>query len=69
VQRKDELRPRVVFGPTCDSLDRVTQPMALPKSIAEGDVIVVDGMGAYSMSLACEFNGYGAIHVIKLEEF
>ena len=69
VQRKDELRPRVVFGPTCDSLDRVTQPMALPKSIAEGDMIVVDGMGAYSMSLACEFNGYGAIHVIKLEEF
>jgi len=32
-------------------------------------MIVVDGMGAYSMSLACEFNGYGAIHVIKLEEF
>lgn len=51
--------PRVVFGPTCDSLDRLPEPLALPGDIAEGDYVLFDGMGAYSQSIATRFNGYG----------
>jgi ornithine decarboxylase len=61
--------PRVVFGPTCDSLDRVKEPMPMPENIVEGDYMVVQGMGAYSMSLACRFNGYGQGAFIKTDTF
>jgi ornithine decarboxylase len=49
----------VVFGPTCDSLDRLPETVALPDALQEGDYVLFDGMGAYSMSLATDFNGYG----------
>ena len=51
--------PKVVFGPTCDSIDRLPEPVALPQDLQEGDYVLFDGMGAYSMSLATDFNGYG----------
>lgn len=50
---------RVVFGPTCDSLDRLPDPLALPGDVAEGDYVLFEGMGAYSRALATRFNGYG----------
>ncbi len=50
---------RVVFGPTCDSLDRLPDPLDLPGDVAEGDYVLFDGMGAYSAALATRFNGYG----------
>jgi ornithine decarboxylase len=52
-------RARVVFGPTCDSLDRLPDPIPLPEDIQEGDYILFAGMGAYSRSLSTGFNGYG----------
>ncbi|WP_370284871.1 type III PLP-dependent enzyme [Pseudooceanicola nanhaiensis] len=51
--------PRVVFGPTCDSLDRVPGTLDLPADAAEGDYLLFAGMGAYSLSIATRFNGYG----------
>lgn len=51
--------PRAVFGPTCDSIDRLPDPLALPEDIREGDYVLFDGMGAYSRSLSTRFNGYG----------
>ena len=51
--------PRVVFGPTCDSLDRVPGTLDLPGDAAEGDYLLFAGMGAYSLSIATRFNGYG----------
>ncbi|GAB4283620.1 MAG: type III PLP-dependent enzyme [Roseovarius sp.] len=50
---------RTVFGPTCDSLDRLPAPVPLPGDLAEGDYLLFAGMGAYSLSLATRFNGYG----------
>jgi len=50
---------RIVFGPTCDSLDRLPDPLALPDDLAEGDYVLFEAMGAYSSSLATRFNGYG----------
>lgn len=57
--RRGPQRDRVIFGPTCDSLDRLPAPLALPDDVAEGDYLLFDGMGAYSQSLSTRFNGYG----------
>ncbi|MBO9479442.1 type III PLP-dependent enzyme [Shimia sp. R11_0] len=50
---------KVVYGPTCDSLDRLPDPVALPADIEEGDFVMIRAMGAYSASLSTGFNGYG----------
>jgi ornithine decarboxylase len=56
---------RVVYGPTCDSLDRLPQPLELPSDMAEGDAILFPGMGAYSVALATRFNGYGDLSIVR----
>jgi ornithine decarboxylase len=57
--RMDPAEPRIVFGPTCDSLDRLPHPLPLPVTIVEGDRLIFAGMGAYSACLVTGFNGYG----------
>jgi len=57
---------RVVFGPTCDSLDRLPDALPLPGDIAEGDHLLIAGMGAYSRSLSTAFNGYGLREVVTV---
>lgn len=52
-------RSAVVFGPTCDSIDRLPEPLSLPSDLAEGDYLLFRGMGAYSQALSTGFNGYG----------
>ncbi|MCA0274081.1 MAG: type III PLP-dependent enzyme [Proteobacteria bacterium] len=52
-------RPRVIFGPTCDSVDRLPGDVGLPGDIAEGDYVVFSGMGAYSTATNTRFNGFG----------
>lgn len=51
--------PRPVFGPTCDSLDRLPGELALPADLAEGDYVVFHGAGAYSTVTNTRFNGFG----------
>ncbi|WP_342741867.1 type III PLP-dependent enzyme [Salinihabitans flavidus] len=58
--------PRVIFGPTCDSLDRLPDPMPLPDGIAEGDYVLIRAMGAYAASLSTRFNGYGAQEIVTV---
>ncbi|MCV2881291.1 type III PLP-dependent enzyme [Actibacterium sp. XHP0104] len=53
--------PRPVFGPTCDSLDRLADGLALPQDLEEGDYVLFHGLGAYSTATATRFNGYGAL--------
>ncbi len=60
-------QPFTIFGPTCDSLDRVPDPWRLPAAIAEGDYILVTGAGAYSLALVTPFNGYGTRQLVNLE--
>lgn len=50
---------RDVFGPTCDSLDHLPGPLALPSDMAEDDYILFHGLGAYSTATVTRFNGYG----------
>ncbi|MBE9636599.1 type III PLP-dependent enzyme [Salipiger mangrovisoli] len=58
---------RVVFGPTCDSIDRLPETLPLPGALAEGDFLLFEGMGAYSRALVTGFNGYGVRRVVEIE--
>jgi ornithine decarboxylase len=55
----DRLVPFELWGPTCDSIDRMKGPFLLPASIREGDYIEVGNIGAYGRAIAGRFNGYG----------
>jgi len=48
-----------LWGPTCDSIDRMKGPFMLPQSVREGDYIEIGNLGAYGRALAGRFNGYG----------
>lgn len=46
-----------IWGPTCDNMDVVLKKIRLPQ-LKIGDWIVFENMGAYTISIACEFNGF-----------
>ena len=60
-------REFVVFGPTCDSNDRLAFPYALPEHLREGDWIEFQHVGAYSESVRCAFNGFSVDHLVTLD--
>ena len=60
---------RVVFGPTCDSVDRLPGEMTLPEGIAEGDYVVFHGAGAYSVVTNTRFNGFGDLRQLTVMGF
>ena len=47
-----------IFGPTCDSLDVLPRPFALPADARSGDWIEFGMLGAYSNALTTGFNGF-----------
>ena len=53
--RKGELRPSVLAGPTCDSVDVINDALDLPE-LEAGDIIVGHMMGAYTWASATDFN-------------
>nr|WP_245399166.1 type III PLP-dependent enzyme [Pseudomonas syringae] len=55
-----------VFGPTCDSMDRLAFPYSFPSDIREGDWLEFQSTGAYSVSLRTPFNGFYADQIISL---
>lgn len=57
---------RTLFGPTCDSLDRLPGELGLPADMQEGDYVLFDGMGAYSVAMSTRFNGYGLHDVVTV---
>ena len=61
--RSGDKTPRIVFGPTCDSVDRLPGEVMLPSDIQEEDYLVIQGMGAYSMATNTRFNGFGDLHL------
>ncbi|MDQ1848578.1 type III PLP-dependent enzyme [Gemmobacter fulvus] len=62
-KRNGELSSRIVFGPTCDSVDRLPGELMLAEDIAEGDYLVIHGMGAYSVATNTRFNGFGELTI------
>ncbi|MEZ5777997.1 MAG: type III PLP-dependent enzyme [Paracoccaceae bacterium] len=63
VRRRGEAQPRVIFGPTCDSVDRLPGEVDLPSDLEEGDYVLFSGMGAYSTATNTRFNGFGALAI------
>jgi ornithine decarboxylase len=51
--------PFTLFGPTCDSHDRLNHAFMLHDGVAEGDWIAFDNAGAYASALRTGFNGLG----------
>jgi ornithine decarboxylase len=47
-----------IYGPTCDTLDVLPRPLMLPENIAAGDFVVFESVGAYSIALRTNFNGF-----------
>jgi len=62
-KRKGEPVPRIVFGPTCDSVDRLPGEIPLPADLAEGDFVIWQGMGSYSTVTNTRFNGFGELQM------
>ncbi|MFT4150573.1 MAG: type III PLP-dependent enzyme [Paracoccaceae bacterium] len=63
LKRHGEAEPRIVFGPTCDSVDRLPGEVHLASDIEEGDYVVFHGMGAYSTVTNTRFNGFGDLRL------
>lgn len=66
VARTGHAAGRVVFGPTCDSVDRLPGELQLPDDIAEGDYVVIHGAGAYSVVTNTRFNGFGELRQLTV---
>ncbi|MEJ2022748.1 MAG: type III PLP-dependent enzyme, partial [Maritimibacter sp.] len=66
--RQGPVSQREIYGPTCDSVDRLPDPLPIPGDVAEGDYLIFAGMGAYSNATLTRFNGYGAHEIVTLHE-
>lgn len=51
------LYPSVIFGETCDSMDKIAEGVELPE-LACGDYLYVENHGAYTIASASAFNGF-----------
>ncbi|MBI1733164.1 MAG: type III PLP-dependent enzyme [Gammaproteobacteria bacterium] len=56
----------VVFGPTCDSTDRLPLTVPLPEDVAEGDWVEFGMMGAYGSATATRFNGFESDQYVEV---
>ncbi|MDR3516160.1 MAG: type III PLP-dependent enzyme [Azospirillaceae bacterium] len=57
-----------LFGPTCDSADRMAGPFELPNDIGEGDWIEIGQLGAYGSALRTAFNGFDRAEVAEVAD-
>ncbi len=65
-RNEEELYQSTVFGPTCDSLDKITEEAMLPE-MAVGDWCFVENFGAYTRASSTSFNGFrpGQVYYIQ----
>ncbi|MFN7397617.1 MAG: type III PLP-dependent enzyme [Sandaracinobacter sp.] len=47
------------YGPTCDDMDHMKGPFALPADVKTGDYIEIGQLGAYGSAMRTGFNGFG----------
>lgn len=62
-----ENHPSVLAGPTCDSIDVITETIDLPK-LDVGDLVIGHAMGAYTWASASEFNFFPRATVLALDQ-
>jgi ornithine decarboxylase len=57
-----------LFGPTCDSADRMRGPFLLPADIREGDWVELGQLGAYGACLQTRFNGFDRLRLVEVSD-
>ena len=57
-----------LFGPTCDSADRMRGPFRLPADMREGDWVELGQLGAYGACLRTGFNGFGRAELVEVAD-
>ena len=57
-----------LFGPTCDSADRMEGPFVLPADVGEGDWIEIGQLGAYGAALRTAFNGFDRARIAEVAD-
>jgi len=65
----DRMTPCIIAGPTCDSVDVLYEkvPYALPISLSIGDMVLIEGTGAYTTTYsAVAFNGFPPLRQIVI---
>ncbi|GAA0591225.1 type III PLP-dependent enzyme [Craurococcus roseus] len=62
------LREFALFGPTCDSADRMRGPFPLPEDVREGDWIEIGQLGAYGACLRTGFNGFDRARIVEVRD-
>jgi ornithine decarboxylase len=63
-----DIRPFRFYGPTCDSIDHMPGPFWLPSDVREGDYIEIGMLGAYGVSMATRFNGFGDLETAEVDD-
>ena len=62
-----EFYSSVLAGPTCDSIDVISEDIELPE-LQIGDILIGKQMGAYTIASATEFNFYPKPRVVVVED-
>jgi ornithine decarboxylase len=63
-----QLADYALFGPTCDSADRMRGPFRLPADMREGDWVEFGQLGAYGACLRTQFNGFGRVDLVEVAD-
>lgn len=56
-ERNEKQYDCTVYGPTCDSMDKIMDQCKLP-DLSIGEVIYIENMGAYTIAASSNFNGF-----------
>nr|XP_046271758.1 ornithine decarboxylase-like [Scatophagus argus] len=62
VESSEQRYRSIMWGPTCDIIDKVTDNYWIPE-LQVGDWLLFDNMGAYSVSVCSDFNGFERAHI------
>jgi ornithine decarboxylase len=56
-ERNEKQYECTIYGPTCDSMDKISSNCKLP-DLSIGEVIYIENMGAYTIAASSNFNGF-----------
>lgn len=62
-ERNGPMYKSVIFGPTCDSIDKISDNVMLPE-LAIGEWCYIETFGAYTTAAASTFNGFQQTQVV-----
>lgn len=64
-ERNEKLYKSKIFGPTCDSMDKIADEIMLPE-LTIGEWCYIENFGAYTCAAASSFNGFTNTQTINI---